>query len=360
MPSVWPQSPLSARGLLRSALVTLCLTLYATCPLAQSLEPPNDPPTTALAPVDPPASVTPATTSDPADPPQPSRTYASPPQSEEGPEEVVRPAPPFWSSAGVTLAIERWFNGLNGLEMTFSMSTAMVTASAGEGGFTKGLVAQGSADTRGLSLSLYRHPEQGWSWSTDGSASYLSSVIRDFDTPQLEQPMREGVRYVRVQCQPFNIDGELFGEFQSCDLSNRYQLNLLSASYGLWGGYYKPLQITDALKGHLKFGLSWHPLNLRWVRASLGGYAVSDELSWSWLGVVKGGALLRLFILKRLGLGLSFDLEWTPSIPFDDTLEFRGARGCDTQSCQRERVFVDHLSILSPSLGVHLLWLWSV
>lgn len=321
------------------ALIALTLSLYLTV-RAQAQEP--KPP--------PEAQATPNLESEPT----PSGVTSPEPTA------LTPPEPPFFSLMGVARSVTGWANRLNGVQVSYSMSASQVSASANEGSFTKGLVAQGSAETRSLSLSFYRHPNPGWSWTTDGGAGYLFSGIRDFEAPKLEQPARAGSRYVDVQCQALPSDSSLLSDFQSCDLSNRYQLTLISASFGLWGGYYKPLTFTDRLKGHLKAGLSWQPLNLRWVRATLGEHVISDGLSWSWLGVVKAGVLLRLFLLERLGLGLSFDLEWTPSIPFDDALEFRGARACDTQSCQRERVFVDQLSILSPSFGFHALWLWSL
>lgn len=272
---------------------------------------------------------------------------------------TTKAQPPFFSIEKLRASINAWIDGIHGITLNYSFATSIISASADQGLYTKGLVAEGKADSTSFSLSLYRNPQTGWAWDTTGDLSYLSSKIQDFDQTKRSQPTREQDRFIKVVCQTFSVDGEPIGSFQDCNLSTRYQLNLISASYGLWGGYYWMFHLHSLLRGYLKFGLNWHPLNLRWIRASMGGYSISDHFAWSWTGILKGGILAYFFVAERVGIGLSMDLEWTPSVPFQDQLEFRGSQKCDSQSCQRERVFVDHLSILSPSFGFHLIWKWS-
>ena len=270
-----------------------------------------------------------------------------------------RPVPPLFSVERALYFFDQWLSELDGVELTYSRGEAVVSASAEQGSFTEGEVAKGAAQTQSLSLSLYRHPKGGWRWDTDGGVNFLSNSIKDFDRSNIVQPMRAGQQTVSVLCQPISIDGELIGGFQRCNLSNSYQLTLISASYGVWGGYQWLFDLGQEVKGHAEARLTWYPINLRWMRASISDYSVADEFSWSWIGVVRAGVLSRILITEQVGLGLSFDLEWTPSVVFTEPLEFRGAQICDEQSCQRERVFVRDISILSPSLGVHFIWTWS-
>jgi len=274
-------------------------------------------------------------------------------------EERVKESPPLFSGARALQEINAWLEAIHGLTLTYSVGSSTISASAGEGQFTEGEVARGVASSSSLSLSLYRHPSAGWAWDTEGGADYLSSELRDFESPNPGQELGMNEREITVLCQTFDDEGRPRGAFGPCDLSGRYQLRLISLSYGLWGGYHWLFNMGPAAHGHLKLGASWRALNLRWQRAVMGDITLSDELAWSWLGVLQGGALLRLFFGDNLGLGLSVDLEYSPRVSFTEPIEFRGARDCREARCQRERVFVDQLSILSPRFGFHLIWTWS-
>jgi hypothetical protein len=254
-------------------------------------------------------------------------------------------------------AAEVWWAGIDGVEFTLSTGRTLLSASAREGSFTEGQVASGEASLDSVGLSLYQHPKGGWGWAPSGGVSYLSSTLRDLDAPPTQPPPQEGTQ-VSVVCQNFNSDGELVGSFKGCNLSNQYTLTLFRASFGVWGGYqWLSPTFFKKLKAHAELGAEWRPLSLRWLQSEIGGVEFADEWSWSWLGSARLIARARL-LGPKWGLGGSVELEATPSVRYDEPVEFRGAERCDEVSCSRERAFVDELSLLSWSVNAHLIRHW--
>jgi hypothetical protein len=252
--------------------------------------------------------------------------------------------------------IKAWWSTIDGAEVTLSKGGALLTASAREGSFTQGRVAQGSASFNTASLSLYSDPHAGWQWAPVGGLSLLSSGLSDLDQP-LSSPNRGRGELVEVVCQRFDAQGDLAGGFGDCALNNRYDLTLLSASLGASGGYTWLFKPTETSEAHAQLAAEWRPLSLRWTQSSLGGVEVNDEWSWSWLGAVRAIGTARL-LQGAWGVGASASLEWTPAVTLNDPVEFRGAEVCGPLSCARERVLVDQLSLLAWALSAHLIHRW--
>jgi len=284
-------------------------------------------------------------------------SLALPPLTAPAAPPAPAPAPPPPEGPWWRERLRAWWETVDGAELTLSTGAALLSASAREGSFTEGRVAQGAASLSTLSLSLYSDPRGGWQWSPAGGVGLVSSDLSDLERP-VSSPNRGRGELVDVVCQRFEPDGELVGSFGDCRLNNSYSLTLLSASLGAWGGYQWRLRPTPSLEAHAELGADWRPLSLRWTHSELGGVRVNDEWSWSWLGAARAVGVARV-LWGRWGVGGAASLEWTPAIALREPVEFRGADVCGALSCSRERVLVDRLALLAWSVSLHLIYRWS-